>query len=94
MKDVVVFCLIVLEILISASFTMDVLIYTKDNSYTIITLKDFVVELFSKSNWFGYLLDIILLIILLPAILLILIVDICFVLIRISKFLWNLGRAV
>ena len=58
----------------------------------LIALKEFLVKLFSGKNWFGIILSVIVLIISIPAMLLILIVQILFCALMGIGYVWKLGN--
>ena len=67
----------------------------KDENYKTIclsTLKEFLIKLFSGKNWFGIILSVIVLIISIPAMLLILIVQILFYVSMGIGYVWRLGN--
>ena len=76
---------------ISGAITMNV----KEENYKtgcLIALKDFLIKLFNGKNWFGIVLSIIVLIISIPAMLLILMVQILFYVLIGIRYVWKLGK--
>lgn len=76
---------------ISGAISMNV----KEENYKtgcLIALKDFLIKLFSGKNWFGIVLSIIVLIISIPAMLLILMVQILFYALMGIGYVWRLGK--
>lgn len=74
---------------ISGAITMNV----KEENYKtgcLIALKDFLIKLFNGKNWFGIVLSIIVLIISIPAMLLILMVQILFYVLIGIRYVWKL----
>ena len=70
-------------------------INVKEANYKIgylIALKDFLLKLFSGKNWFGIVLSVIVLIISIPAMLLILLVQILFYVLMGMGYVWRLGK--
>lgn len=76
---------------IGGAITMNV----KEENYKtgcLIALKDFLIKLFNGRNWFGIVLSIIVLIISIPAMLLILMVQILFYVLIGIGYVWELGE--
>lgn len=76
---------------ISGAITMNI----KEENYKtgcLIALKDFLINLFSWKNWFGVVLSTIVLVISIPAMLLILMVQLLFYVLMGFGYVWELGK--
>lgn len=87
--------LLVLGLFITLGIIGAIIINVKEENYKIgylIALKDFLIKLFSGKNWFGIVLSVIVLIISIPAMLLILMVQILFSILMGMGYVWTLGK--
>jgi hypothetical protein len=87
--------LLVLWFIITLWIDFSIIINIENNNYktgSLIALKDFLVKLFYGKNLFGIVLSIIVLVIAIPAMLLILMVQIIFYIFMGVKYVWELGN--
>lgn len=87
--------LFILGLFTTLGIMVAITINVKEENYKIgylIALKDFLIKLFSGKNWFGIVLSVIVLIISIPAMLLILMVQILFSILMGMGYVWTLGK--